>query len=91
MTSLFSEGNNAVVDFNGDGALRILQDYTGGPNQTIAQLYDNASVQLREGPICYGGAWYWQIYYERSNAYGWIAEGRNGDRFLCPTYNQECS
>ncbi|MEM9954970.1 MAG: hypothetical protein AAF846_25405 [Chloroflexota bacterium] len=91
MNTLFREGDTAIVDFNGNGALRILRNYNSSTIQTIAQLYDNNSIQLLDGPICYGSVWYWQIYYRPMNAYGWIAEGRNGDRFLCPTSNRECS
>lgn len=88
---MFSAGDIAIVDFNRDGALRILRDYRGGANDTIAQLYDNNQTELLRGPECYDGVWYWQVYYSRLNAYGWIAETRGGDRYLCPVSNPECN
>ncbi|MAS33629.1 MAG: hypothetical protein CL610_06470 [Anaerolineaceae bacterium] len=94
MASLFVPGNIAIVDFNASGALRILTNYNRnapGGMQTIAQFYDNDRVDLLEGPVCFDSVNYWKIYYGPLNTYGWIAEGRNNDRFLCPESNPECS
>jgi hypothetical protein len=88
--TLFVSGNQAVVDFSGESALRILRDYRGGASDTIAQLYDGNIVELLNGPECFRGVWYWQIYYQRMNAYGWIAEIGGSERYLCPFNDPEC-
>jgi SH3-like domain-containing protein len=85
--SLFSSGDQAIVRFNG---LRILNDYRGDAGNTIAQLYNNNRVNLLEGPVCHNRANYWRIYYQSLNAYGWIAESYQNERYLCPTRNPNC-
>jgi hypothetical protein len=41
---------------------------------TIVQAYDNNELELVDGPDCFLGIWYWQVFYRRANAYGWVPE-----------------
>ncbi|MFC1959499.1 hypothetical protein ACFLYO_02205 [Chloroflexota bacterium] len=87
----FKPGDTAIVDFNANGALRVLRNYQGGASETLLQAYDNHVFDLLEGPICFNDRWYWNAFHHQSGINGWIAEGLGDDRFLCPQANPECS
>lgn len=89
--TLFEAGDRAVVDFNDGGALRALRDYRGGAEDTLAQFYDGNVLTLNEGPECYDGVWYWQIYYRPLQQDAWVAENNRSDRYLCPIRDPDCS
>lgn len=91
LSTLFRVGDTAIVDFNNNGALRIITDPFATRLSTIAQLYDNAQIELVDGPVCSNGVYYWQIFYASINTYGWVAEASGSDRYLCTTSNPECS
>lgn len=90
---MFTPGDAAVVDFNADGALRLLSRLDGGAVYTLTQVYDNDVLMILDGPICgtWQGTsiWYWQVAFE--DVVGWAAEATATDRWLCPMNNPECS
>jgi hypothetical protein len=92
----FHVGETIQVDFNHDGALRILKSPDAGPKGTIMQAYDNYRLQLLDGPVCgkWNGqpVWYWRVHYKgrAGEAWGWAAEGVPGDSWMCPLSNPEC-
>jgi Mg-chelatase subunit ChlD len=85
----FRAGDIAVVDFNDPEALRIIDDPLASMFTTLAQLYDNNRVELLEGPICSAGKYYWRVYYNRLDVFGWIAEG-DSRPYLCRISDPEC-
>lgn len=90
----FEIGDTVVIDFNGTGALRILRYYNSGPDQTLAQGYDNERMVLNEGPVCFNRQWYWSATIRKGNGRtysGWVAETDvDGSPFLCPQNDPEC-
>lgn len=89
--TLFRAGDRAVVDFNGIGALRILEAPSGF--DTLTQVYDGAVLHLLEGPVC--GTWreenilYWLV--EQGGVQGWAGEGDSEDRWMCPLADPDCA
>lgn len=90
--TVFRVGDSAVVDFNNQGALRLLARVSG-PIDTVSQAYDNQTLQILDGPVCgeWQGlnVWYW--YVDNGEFAGWAAEVTGEDRFLCPADDPECS
>jgi len=85
--------DSIIVDFNRGGALRILVDYRSSSLRTTSIAYDNETLRLQDGPVCWGGLIYWYI--AQTNAtttfYGWAAEADDeGNPFMCPESNNEC-
>lgn len=93
--SRFQPGDIVVVDFQGDGALRILRNIDGGAMDTLAQAYDNQSLTLLDGPVCGSwrgrNVWYWYVQHQQTGVEGWVAEGTASDLWMCPLANPECS
>ncbi len=88
--TLFVVGDTAVVDFNSQGALRLLQDYAADRMVTVALAYDNTRLQLLEGPVCYAEQWYWRSRHP-GGLVGWAAESSREFRWLCPLSDPECT
>lgn len=90
----FDIGDTVVVDFNESEALRILRYYNSGPDQTLAQAYDNEELHLDNGPVCFARQWYWLITIQKATGRsytGWAAEtDPNGRPFMCPESSSEC-
>jgi len=90
----FEIGDTVVVDFNESEALRILRYYNSGPDQTLAQAYDNEELHLDNGPVCFARQWYWLITIQKATGRsytGWAAEtDPNGRPFMCPESSSEC-
>jgi len=90
----FDIGDTVVVDFNESEALRILRYYNSGPDQTLAQAYDNEELHLDNGPVCFARQWYWLITIQKATGRsytGWAAEtDPNGRPFMCPEFSSEC-
>jgi hypothetical protein len=70
----YALGQTVVVDFNADSAMRLIVDLYSERQTTIVQAYDNNELELVDGPDCFLGIWYWQVFYRRANAYGWVPE-----------------
>ena len=91
--SIFQAGDTVVVDFNGLGALRLLDRVGGGAYQTLRQAYDNQVLTLLDGPVCgtwrEGNVWYW--YTEVDGVQGWAAEASTSARWMCPQDTPECA
>jgi Tfp pilus assembly protein PilN len=89
----FQVGDTVVVDFNGLGALRILDQVGGGAYQTLRQAYDNQVLTLLDGPACgpwrEGNIWYW--YTEVDGVRGWAGEASASVRWMCPQDDPECA
>jgi hypothetical protein len=84
----FTVGETVQVDFNSVGALKIRTDpFT---ERSIMQVYDNARLQLMEGPVCGIDRWVWKVYYAPQDVTGWASEGIVGDPWMCPLSNPEC-
>lgn len=92
----FRVGEIVQVDFNHNGALRILRHPTTGAEGTIMQAYDNYRLKLLDGPVCgkWNGrsVWYWRVHYKGRDreVWGWAAEGIHGDHWMCPLVDPEC-
>jgi hypothetical protein len=94
----FVIGDTVVVDFNQNGALRILArvDAPDPYVETRAQAYDDQRLQILAGPVCgtWNGRniWYWFVQREGfGNFQGWAAEASQDDRWMCPLDNPECA
>ncbi len=92
---LHSLGDTVVVDFNLRGpssALGLTVDLYASVRRTIAQAYDNQRLKIVDGPVCFAGQrWFWQVYLQSANAYGWVPEtDERGDPFLCSLEHPEC-
>jgi HAMP domain-containing protein len=91
-TPRFSVGELVVVDFNGEGALRVMYRVNGSAMDTPVQVYDNEFLHLLAGPVCgsWNGTniWYW--YVNVNNVQGWVGEGTQDDPWLCALSNPEC-
>jgi hypothetical protein len=89
----FEVGDWAIVDFNGQGALRVMDRVDGGASYSRAQIYDNQPLRILAGPVCgdYSGAniWYWYIEYGQIR--GWVGEGPPDDPWLCTLDEPECA
>ncbi|MDX1992602.1 MAG: hypothetical protein SF029_09440 [bacterium] len=89
----FAVGDWVVVDFNGEGALRLMDRIDGGAAYTQVQVYDGQLVQILAGPVC--GTWseynIWHWYVDREGKRGWVGEGTTEDPWLCPLDNPECA
>ncbi len=96
--TLFAVGDTVIVDFNQNGALRILArvDAPDPYVETRAQAYDDQQLHILAGPVCgtWNGRniWYWFVEREGFGSYqGWAAEASLDDRWMCPLSNPECS
>lgn len=92
--SIVHVGDSVIVDFNTDGALRILRTVDGTSSDTLGQAYDNEVLVILDGPVC--GSWQgqnlWYWYVDRSGqVQGWVAEASPEQRWLCPANNPECA
>lgn len=93
LDSLLEVGDAAVVSLDGGGALRLLLDARGGASSASMQIYDDSTISILSGPIC--GSWqgqnvlYWYVDYGGNR--GWVGEGVQGSRWLCPVANPNCN
>ena len=91
--STFNVGDTVVVDLNEIAALRLLTDYRGGANETVAQAYDNDHLEIVGGPVCFDNLLYWRVTLtRRGKSYtSWAAEAdASGDPYMCPLDHSEC-
>jgi Tol biopolymer transport system component/heme/copper-type cytochrome/quinol oxidase subunit 2 len=90
-TVRFAVGDEAIVDFNRTGALRIVTDPDGSVQTTLAQAYDDNRLVIQDLPVCYDDIQYYWIFYPYANVYGWVAEtDTNLDPYLCTPSQPEC-
>jgi TolB protein len=91
--SNFAKGDTVIVDFNRGSSLRILEDYRSTVLRTVTVAYDNETLDIQDGAVCWGGLIYWYVSVNSgSNTfYGWAAESdATGNPFICPQSNPEC-
>ena len=88
----FKMGDIAVVHFTTLGALRLLSDPNGSVMSTRTQAYDKQRLEIIAGPVCANSSYYWYVRnLSQDNALGWAAEGKGGERWLCPETDPICS
>ena len=91
----FAVGDTVIVSQIGNG-LRILIRIPGGAREAIAQAVTGDYLEITGGPQCawlssYGqNTWYYYIYSPADNVSGWVADGPDRERWLCPTNNFYC-
>ncbi len=92
LPTLFKVGDIAVVHFSGLGALRVLSDPNGPVMSTRTQAYDQQRLLIISGPVCVNSTQYWYIRnLSHNNDLGWVGEGQNDERWLCPESDPKCS
>lgn len=90
----FAVGDTVVVDFNTQTTLRILAEprVDGGDANILANVSDNAILQIIGGPVCgqWEGqnVWYWQVQY--GTTVGWAGEANRINRWMCSVEDPEC-
>ncbi len=90
--TMFKVGDIAIVHFNELGALRVLADPNGPIMSTRTQAYDNQRLEIVAGPVCANSSFYWYIRnLSHDDDLGWVAEGKGGERWLCPEADPECT
>jgi uncharacterized protein YgiM (DUF1202 family) len=91
----FQVGETVVVSELGD-ALRLMTDYRLGARGAIDQLNWGDQARIERPPACEHSTlysqevWYWYVYSPRHNAYGWVQDGLQFERWLCPLSNPTC-
>lgn len=91
----FQIGQTVVVDFNGEGALNLLEEPRthSGPIELLGVVQNDDRLRIISGPVCgqWQGTdvWYWLI--DFNGLQGWVGEASAGDRWLCTLEEPECT